>query len=432
MRYYAKMSIIILSSCRGVRSFHQAISKIKVASCKNSSIIRLSGETKFRCGTSTLFAQSKRLVMTYADILSKEDGTMHPSSLFNGSIPKPKALSPSAAAEFKNCPQSYLFQYLYGIRQPVNKALAKGSVCHSALEQIYDLQPYERTLPNLQNLFRKIWSKERMSSQYETLFDEEDEVTGRVTRNMEAEQEWGKEALSLLENYFQLEDCRLVPPPNPIEREVWVQAKLSLDPSLGSTGSNPKPITKDDEEARFLVRGIVDRLDYVAIPSSPQAAFQQNSDEPEIQTGVRIVDYKTGKAPDFKYSPETNNRIASENMWQLKIYALLLQEMIQNGKNKSKSGNLKNIKSSDLRLLRLLYLTSKEGDAKWLDLDLGEGEEKDASLQEVHVELVDIWENILALVAKQNPKDFVHCDRPFCFCHKIRPKFQEGSLYEHF
>ena len=106
--------------------------------------------------------------------------------------------------------------------------------------------------------------------------------------------------------------------------------------------------------------------------------------------------------------------------------------MIQNGKNKSKSGNLKNIKSSDLRLLRLLYLTSKEGDAKWLDLDLGEGEEKDASLQEVHVELVDIWENILALVAKQNPKDFVHCDRPFCFCHKIRPKFQEGSLYEHF
>jgi hypothetical protein len=397
---------------------------------------QLKSRMTYTTSTKLFAARSKKTVkLTYADILTKEDGIMHPRSLSDGTIPSPKALSPSAAAEFKACPQSYLFQYLYGIRQPTNTALAKGSVCHSALEQLYDLQPSQRTLPNLHNLFRKNWSSERMSNDYKDLFDRQDEISGGVSRDMDAERQWGNEALSILENYFQLEDPRLIPSPNPIEREIWVNAKLAFDPSLGSTGSHPKPMTEDDPEDRFLVRGIVDRLDFVAIPPSPRDAFNRhNGDESEssMQSCVRIVDYKTGKAPDFKYSPATNERIASENMWQLKIYALLLREMIANGKNRSRSGNLKNINAQDLRLLRLLYLTSKEGEARWLDLDLGETEqERDEALQEVHVELVEIWESILALVAEQDPRSFVHCDRKFCFCHKIRPKFEHGSLYQH-
>ncbi len=379
--------------------------------------------------STSLFARSKKNIMTYADILNKEDGLMHPSSLAEGMIPNPKSLSPSAAAEFKACPQSYLFQYLYGIRQPATTALARGSVCHSALEQLYDLQPSERTLPNLHNLFRQNWSKVRLSDEYKHLFEIEDEVYGKVSRDMDAEREWGNEALSILENYYEIEDPRLIPPQNPIEREIWVQAKLSLDPSLGSTGSHPKPFTKKDDEERFLVRGIVDRLDYVVIPPSPRDAF--NTKDDGTQSCVRIVDYKTGKAPDFKYSPATNERIANENMWQLKIYALLLREMIANGKNSSRSGNLKNIRSQDVRLLRLLYLTSKEGEAKWLDYDLGETEEeRNVVLQVVHAELADIWKNIKLLVATQDPKKFVHCDRKFCFCHKIRPKFEQGSLHQ--
>ena len=275
-----------------------------------------------------------------------------------------------------------------------------------------------------------------MSDAYTNLFDVVQEPSGIAVRDIDAERKWGNEALALLDNYYHLEDPRLIPQPNPIEREIWVQAKITMEPSKGSTGSNHAAISNDDEEERVLVRGIVDRLDYVAVPPSPRDAFNPTiNDEasPQTHTAIRIVDYKTGKAPDLKYSPDTNERIASENMWQLKIYALLLREMIANGKNNSKSGNLKNIAAKDLRLLRLMYLTSKEGEARYLDFDLGETEEeRDAALQEVHSELVEIWRGIMMLVEEQNPKKFTHCDRKFCFCHKIRPKFEYGSLYQDF
>jgi hypothetical protein len=78
-----------------------------------------------------------------------------------------------------------------------------------------------------------------------------------------------------------------------------------------------------------------------------------------------------------------------------------------------------------------MYLTSKDGEARYLDFDLGATEEeRDETLQEVHRELVDIWEGILSLVGTQDAKEFVHCDRKFCFCHKIRRKFEYGSLYQ--
>lgn len=423
-------------------AYHQYTStKISnVASVQRSFLSTVVAATKSSRGTTSSTNSSNSSsstdqspTLTYADILLQADGSLNPCMLLDGSIPVPKSLSPSAAAEFKACPQSYLFQYLYGIRQPTNLALAKGSLCHSALEELFNLQPGDRTLDNLQNLFRKNWSKERMTEQYGHLFDDEDEITGTLTRNTQAESKWGNEALELLGNYYRLEDPRLVPQPNPIEREIWVQAKLSLDPSKGSTGSNPKPCVDQqdengDKEERFLVRGIVDRLDYVAVPSSPRDAFDQSG---TVKTAVRIVDYKTGKAPDFKYSAATNQRIAEENMWQLKIYALLLREMIANGKTSSKGGNLKFISSNDLRLLRLMYLTSEEGEARYLDLDLGETEkERNEALQKVHRELAEIWKGIMILVNNQDPRMFPHCDRKFCFCHKIRPKFEFGSLYQ--
>mmetsp|Transcript_53212 Transcript_53212/g.64108 ORF Transcript_53212/g.64108 Transcript_53212/m.64108 type:complete len:217 (+) Transcript_53212:3-653(+) len=77
-----------------------------------------------------------------------------PLAFHGQEIPRPKSLSPSSAKEFLSCPQSYLFQYLYKIKQPTNTALAKGSMCHSALEKLFDLNPSQRTLENLENLFR--------------------------------------------------------------------------------------------------------------------------------------------------------------------------------------------------------------------------------------------------------------------------------------
>ena len=123
----------------------------------------------------------------------------------------PKALSPSAINEFLNCPQSFLFQYIYGIKQPTTTALAKGTMCHAALEQVFELDAADRTLEHLQNLMRKEWSQNRKSDQYGQLFVEDD-----GNWNLEAEADWGREALQLLENYVNYEDPRLVERPNPV------------------------------------------------------------------------------------------------------------------------------------------------------------------------------------------------------------------------
>jgi RecB family exonuclease len=454
------------------------------------------------CNRLRLFSTKKasqNTIMSYADILLQDNGSLHLSDIYHSDptptsttittttttttttrrtqqdtppiLPYPTSLSPSSAAEFKACPQSYLFQYLFGIRPPTTLALAKGRICHTALEQLFDLEPSQRTLEKLQNQFRLIWSKERVKEEYSHLFDipykdDDDDDVVHIQRDVEAERTWGLESLQLLENYYHLEDPRLVPRPNPLEREIWVQAKLTLDPSQGVTGvdhgkkdgilptkddnnnnnnkndnnnnkndntNHNSPNTNTNDET-FLVRGIVDRLDYVTIPSSPQDTFLKTKEE-RMQSCVRIVDYKTGKAPEFKYSPLMNELIANQNMWQLKIYALLLKEMIANNNRYStnatgRGGNLRYILPHQLRLLRLMYLTSGDGEGRYLDMDLGETEEEQNSvLQEVHKDLSEIWKDIRDLVQTQDPKLFRHCDRKFCICHTLRPKFVPGSLY---
>ena len=340
---------------------------------------------------------------------------LSPSQFYtdDGQIPMPKALSPSAILEFQKCPQSYLFQYLFGLRQGTNEALARGTFCHTALENIFDLTPEERTLENLHNLFRKAWSEERLSDNYRDMFENNNEET-TTSRDLGAEIIWGKSALTLLDNYYQLEDPRSVPVPNPLAREIWVSSKLL-----------------SDRGDAFLVRGIVDRVDLMNGPY------------------LRIVDYKTGKCPDFKYSPATNERIAHESFFQLKIYALLLREMMKkqqadeegNGGGEEGSGSQRrkrnglplNLRAGiQVRNLRLVYLTSKDqGPAKYLDCDLGATEEaRNAELDRVQADIGRVWSSIQSLVQTNDPGAFVHCDRSFCWCHKVRPKFIPQTVWQ--
>eukprot|EP00977_Amphora_coffeiformis_P023674 scaffold13933_cov219-Amphora_coffeaeformis.AAC.1 len=320
----------------------------------------------------------------------------------------PKALSPSAINEFLQCPQSFLFQYIYGLRQPTTTALAKGSICHEALEKVFDLDSEDRTLEHLQNLFRKAWSQKRRGKEYGQLFQHDSEW------DLEAETAWGREALQLLENYVHYEDPRQVVRPNPLKREVWVRANLPLDPRRGSTGyvvPSPPQEEGDDEpsgnDETFLVRGIVDRLDMVR-------------DKTDSSIVLRLTDYKTGKAPDLKYSQAMNDKIVAQNFFQLQIYALLMREEHDDKTN-----------SLDLRYLRLLYLTSQKGHAVAWDYDLGATQvERDAVLQGVHAKLSEVWMDIVQLVSQQDPHLWHGCDRSFCYCHKCRPKFLPGTLWE--
>lgn len=300
-------------------------------------------------------------------------------------IVMPTALSPSSIQTFRDCPQSFLFQYIYKIKQPTNTALATGTLCHTALEQIFALAPHDRTLENLQNLFRKGWSQKRLSDEYRHLF----EGTTAAERNLEAEIAWGKYSLSLLENYWQYEDPSQVERPNPMQREVWVRSQIPNATSKESSSSS----------SSFMVRGIVDRFDMVR--------------DENKNIVLRLLDYKTGKAPQLKYSPAMNQKIQDEAFEQLKIYALLYK------------GEL------PLRYLRLLFLTSHDHrGAVAMDLDLGATqEERDQVLRGVQQGLVQVWNDISELVALQDPNVWKGCDRSFCYCHTCRPTFVAGSVW---
>ena len=314
--------------------------------------------------------------------------------------------------EFQKCPQSFLFQYLWGIRQPTTPVLAKGTMCHAALEQIFDLEPADRTLENLQNLYRKEWSVQKAKT-YKSLFLNDDNEW-----SVPDEREWGLSGLRLLQNYVELEDPRQVLRPNPVQREVWVRANLNVSGRAMTTTSSDSDTSSaaSGPDDTFLVRGIVDRLDMIQHPS-------------DRKVYLRLVDYKSGKAPHFKYSPSMNAKIAEEAFFQLKIYALLLRE------SRAERTGL------DLRTLRLLHLTSDntdtnnndgtEGPAQYLDYDLGAtAEERNAILDGLYETLADTWTQIRVLVDTQDPLQFHGCDRSFCWCHKCRPHFLPNSVWE--
>ena len=66
-----------------------------------------------------------------------------------------------------------------------------------------------------------------------------------------------------------------------------------------------------------------------------------------------------------------------------------------------------------------------------MEMDLGASrEERDALLHEIHVDLAEVWTSIQALVATQDPKAFVGCDRSFCYCNVCRARFLPNTLWE--
>ena len=352
-------------------------------------------------------AEEESTVEEKAPTTPQSDGLFHPDQFENGTIPYPTSLSPSSIAEFKKCPQSFLFQYLYKLRQPTNPALAKGSMCHAALEQVFDLAPENRTLDVLQNLLRREWAAQRETKTYCELFANDDQ-TDEVT--------WGRSALELLANYWQHEDPAAVPRPNPVQREVWVRSNLTVHAPAGVTGYTVATTAGTngdaadyDEQGTFLVRGIVDRLDMVQ---------QQHNNNNEDRIVLRLIDYKTGKAPDLKYSRACNERIQAEAFQQLLIYALLLRE-------KQRESTL------PLRYLRLFYLTNKVHRAQTMDFDMGAtAEERDRLLQSVHADLSQVWLQIMELVSRQVPMAWKGCDRSFCYCHACRERFVPGTVWE--
>ncbi|SPM42254.1 RecB family exonuclease [Mycobacterium numidiamassiliense] len=176
------------------------------------------------------------------------------------------ALSPSRAADFKQCPLLYRFRAIDRLPEPPSTAQLRGSVVHAALEQLYGLPAASRGPDTAKSLVQPAW--EKVIAAEPDLADE---------LGAELQVQLLEEARALLAGYYRLEDPTRFDPQS-CEQRVEVEL---------ADGT--------------LLRGFIDRIDVAA-------------------TGeLRVVDYKTGKAP-----PEARAQAEFKAMFQMKFYAVAL------------------------------------------------------------------------------------------------------------
>lgn len=185
------------------------------------------------------------------------------------------ALSPSRASDFTTCPLLYRYRTIDRLPEPTSSAMARGTLVHTVLEDIFDLPPADRTLPTAVSLLAGTWQR---------IVGEEPELAAVVgTAASEDNSDpaiiagWLQGAEPLLATYFRMEDPSLL---NPAHRELHVEVPLPDGPVL---------------------RGYIDRVDI------------------HQQAGIRIVDYKTGRAPGPRFEQKA--------MFQLRFYALVVWRM---------------------------------------------------------------------------------------------------------
>ncbi|MEU1274930.1 PD-(D/E)XK nuclease family protein [Streptomyces sp. NPDC005799] len=224
----------------------------------------------------------------------------------------PAGLSPSRASDFMQCPLLYRFRVIDRLPEKPSEAATRGTLVHAVLERLFDAPAGDRTAPRAKALIPGQWDRLRENRPEVVELFEDDPGGERLAR-------WLGEAEQLVERWFTLEDPTRL---EPAERELFVEAEL---------------------DSGLRLRGIIDRVDVAP-------------------TGeVRIVDYKTGKAPRPEY--------AEGALFQMKFYALVVWRL----------------KRVVPRRLQLVYLGS--GDVLTYDPVL-------ADLERVERKLLALWEAI--------------------------------------
>lgn len=177
-----------------------------------------------------------------------------------------RALSPSRAGDFQNCPLLYRFRVIDKLPEPADPVMVRGTLVHAVLEDLFGEAAPERTLER---------AVELLPGEWETLRTEEPRLAELFSAEQAAEEtSWLASCVDLLKTYFSMEDPRYLEPAAREERVSWV----------------------NDDGVAF--GGIIDRVDV-----APDGR-------------IRVVDYKSGKSPNPRYEDKA--------LFQMKFYALVI------------------------------------------------------------------------------------------------------------
>lgn len=174
------------------------------------------------------------------------------------------ALSASRAKEYERCPLQYRLHVLDGYREPETRAKTLGTVVHAVLEELFALDPSDRTPQK---------ARAQVEPQYQAFAAKNPEVAALFTDDADR-QAWLDDARALIDSYFA------------IEQPQWI-----------APAAREQRVTTTTERGVRLL-GFIDRVD-----QAPDGR-------------LRVVDYKTGKAPGPRY--------VGEALYQMRFYALLL------------------------------------------------------------------------------------------------------------
>lgn len=186
------------------------------------------------------------------------------------------------------CPLLYRFRTIDRLPEPPSPEATRGTVVHAVLERLFDLPAAQRSAVQATTMIRPQWERLlELEPALAELFADDADGSALAA--------WLQSAEALVHRYFTLEDPQSL---EPAERELYVETTL---------------------DSGLRLRGYVDRLD--AAPATGE---------------LRVVDYKTGKAPRAGFEQRA--------MFQMRFYALVLWRS----------------RGQVPRLLQLIYLGSGE------------------------------------------------------------------------
>lgn len=224
------------------------------------------------------------------------------------------------------------------IPEPPSPAATLGTLVHAVLEQLYDLPATGRTPSAASTMVEPMW-REMVTKNPEL---------AQLHADATAERIWLDDARTRLDRYFTMENPQRL---EPAAREEFVEYELEDGPRL---------------------RGVIDRVDV-----APDGS-------------IRIVDYKSGKAPRPQYGHAAK--------FQMRFYALLVERL--RGRRPA--------------LLQLLYL--RDGGTVVMRPTA-------ADLELVEHEIRELWDDIMQAARSGNfrPSPSKLCG--WCSFQSICPQF---------